>query len=88
MASASSRRATDGRIRPELTRMRASTPRYFDGGKSLEQRLASRRHAWLQIVGGEVEVNGTKLAKDAAVSEESANQRSLLTTKLSFCSST
>lgn len=45
----------------------------LDGGKSLEQRLASGRHAWLQIISGEVEVNGTKLAKGdgAAVSEES-----------------
>jgi redox-sensitive bicupin YhaK (pirin superfamily) len=45
----------------------------LDGGKSLEHQIAPGRHAWLQVVSGELEVNGTKVAKGdgAAVSDES-----------------
>src|SRR5580704_1263609 len=45
----------------------------LDGGKSLEHQIAPGRHAWLQVVSGELEVNGKKLAKGdgAAVSDES-----------------
>ncbi len=44
----------------------------LDGGKSLEHQLEPGRHAWLQLVSGELIVNGTKLAKGdgAAVSDE------------------
>jgi redox-sensitive bicupin YhaK (pirin superfamily) len=45
----------------------------LDSGKSLELDLAPGRHAWVQLVGGELEVNGTRLAKGdgAAISDES-----------------
>ena len=45
----------------------------LDSGKTLDLNLQSGRHAWVQLVGGELEVNGTRLAKGdgAAVSEES-----------------
>ncbi len=44
----------------------------LDGGKSLEHSLAPGRHAWLQIVSGELSVNGTKVIKGdgAALSDE------------------
>lgn len=43
------------------------------GGKSLEHEIAPGRHAWLQLISGELSVNGTKLGKGdgAAVSDES-----------------
>ena len=42
------------------------------GGKSLELPLAPGRHAWVQLVSGELEVNGTRLKKGdgAAISKE------------------
>jgi len=45
----------------------------LDNGKSLEHKLASGRHAWLQLISGELNVNGTKLVKGdgAAVTDES-----------------
>jgi len=45
----------------------------LDSGKTLDLNLQFGRHAWVQLVGGELEVNGTRLAKGdgAAVSEES-----------------
>jgi hypothetical protein len=45
----------------------------LDGGKSLEHELAAGRHAWLQLISGELNVNGTKLTKGdgAALSDES-----------------
>ncbi len=45
----------------------------LDDGKSLEHQIAPGRHAWLQLVSGQLEVNGTKLVKGdgAAVSDES-----------------
>jgi redox-sensitive bicupin YhaK (pirin superfamily) len=45
----------------------------LDSGKSLELALQPGRHAWVQLVGGELEVNGTRLAAGdgAAISEES-----------------
>jgi len=45
----------------------------LDGGKSLAHDLAPGRHAWLQLIRGELEVNGTRIAKGdgAAVSDES-----------------
>ena len=45
----------------------------LEGGKSLEHQLAPGRHAWLQLISGELEVNGTKVSKGdgAAVSGES-----------------
>jgi quercetin 2,3-dioxygenase len=44
----------------------------LDSGKSLEHSLAPGRHAWLQIISGELNVNGTKVIKGdgAAVSDE------------------
>jgi len=44
----------------------------LDAGKTLKHELTSGRHAWLQLVGGELDVNGTKLRKGdgAAVSGE------------------
>jgi len=43
------------------------------GGKSLELPLATGRYAWVQLVSGELEVNGARLKKGdgAAISEES-----------------
>jgi|SRR5208283_454314 len=45
----------------------------LDGGKTLDLGLRYGRHAWLQVVRGELEVNGTKLTKGdgAAISNES-----------------
>jgi hypothetical protein len=44
----------------------------LDSGKQVEHDLARGRHAWLQLISGEVEVNGSKLAKGdgAAISKE------------------
>ena len=44
----------------------------LEGGKSLEHDLAPGRHAWVQLINGTLEVNGTKLSKGdgAAVSGE------------------
>ena len=43
----------------------------LDSGKSLELDLAPGRHAWVQLIGGELEVNGTRLAKgDGAASSD------------------
>ena len=41
-------------------------------GKSVELALEGQRHAWVQIISGELDVNGTRLTKGdgAAVSEE------------------
>ncbi len=41
-------------------------------GKSLELALAPGRHAWVQLVSGELDVNGTRLKKGdgAAISRE------------------
>jgi redox-sensitive bicupin YhaK (pirin superfamily) len=43
------------------------------GGEAVEHRLEPGRHAWLQVVKGTVELNGTRLGAGdgAAVSEES-----------------
>ena len=45
----------------------------LDSGKTLDLDLQSGRHAWVQLVGGELKVNGTRLAKGdgAAISDES-----------------
>ncbi len=45
----------------------------LEGGESLEHQIAPGRHAWLQLITGELDVNGTKLAKGdgGAVSDES-----------------
>ena len=45
----------------------------LDTGKSLEHQIAPGRHAWLQLINGKLEVNGTKLSKGdgIAVSDES-----------------
>lgn len=44
----------------------------LDGGKTLDLELKPGRHAWVQLVRGELEVNGTKLNKGdgAAISGE------------------
>jgi redox-sensitive bicupin YhaK (pirin superfamily) len=44
------------------------------GGEGVEHRLAAGRHAWLQVVKGAVELNGTRLGAGdgAAVSRETA----------------
>jgi len=45
----------------------------LDAGKSLKHELAPGRHAWLQLIKGELDLNGTKLTKGdgVAVSGES-----------------
>ncbi len=45
----------------------------LDSGKSLEVALQRGRHAWVQVVRGELDINGTKLMKGdgAAISAES-----------------
>ena len=45
----------------------------LDSGKMLEHELATGRHAWLQLISGELDVNGTKLTRGdgVAASEES-----------------
>jgi hypothetical protein len=44
----------------------------LDSGKALEYEMAPERHAWLQLIRGELDVNGTKLTKGdgAAISKE------------------
>lgn len=44
----------------------------LDGGGSLEHALADGRHAWLQLITGELDINGTKVKKGdgIAVSNE------------------
>ncbi len=44
----------------------------LDSGKSVELELNQRRHAWVQLISGELDVNGAKLAKGdgAAISGE------------------
>ena len=44
----------------------------LDSGKSVELELKPKRHAWVQLISGELDVNGTKLAKGdgAAISGE------------------
>ena len=44
----------------------------LDGGKSVELGLEPKRHAWVQLISGELDVNGTKLTKGdgAAISGE------------------
>ncbi len=46
----------------------------LEGGESVEHSLGAGRHAWLQVVRGSVELNGTRLGAGdgAAVSEEAA----------------
>jgi len=46
----------------------------LDGGKSVDLGLKPDRHAWVQLISGELEVNGSKLAKGdgAAISDETA----------------
>jgi redox-sensitive bicupin YhaK (pirin superfamily) len=39
-------------------------------GKSLSYKLGNRRHAWLQVIRGEVKVNGTPLASGDAVAAD------------------
>ncbi len=48
----------------------------LDSGKSVSLDLKPRRHAWVQLINGQIEVNGTKLSKGdgAAISGESALQ--------------
>ena len=45
----------------------------LDSGKTLDLDLQPGRHAWVQLIGGELEVNGTRLAKGdgAAIRDES-----------------
>ncbi len=45
----------------------------LDGGKTLGLDLQPGRHAWVQLVSGELDVNGTRLSKGdgAAISDES-----------------
>lgn len=44
----------------------------LDSGKSVELELKSKRHAWVQLISGELDVNGSKLEKGdgAAISGE------------------
>src|SRR5208283_5956435 len=48
----------------------------LDSGKTLELPLQAGRHAWVQLVRGELDLNGTKLTKGdgAAISSESKLQ--------------
>lgn len=48
----------------------------LDGGRSLVHELAAGRHAWLQLISGELNINGTRLSKGdgAALSGESRLQ--------------
>lgn len=48
----------------------------LDSGKSVELKLQPQRHAWVQLISGELDVNGTKLAKGdgAAISDEARLQ--------------
>lgn len=48
----------------------------LDSGKSLEYELKPERHAWLQLIRGELDVNGTRLTKGdgAAISQETKLQ--------------
>jgi redox-sensitive bicupin YhaK (pirin superfamily) len=48
----------------------------LDGGKSLDLALKPDRHAWVQLIGGELDVNGSTLMKGdgAAISGETALQ--------------
>ena len=48
----------------------------LDAGKSLEHELAPERHGWLQLIKGELSLNGTKVAKGdgVAISGESKLQ--------------
>jgi quercetin 2,3-dioxygenase len=48
----------------------------LDSGKSVDLQLASGRHAWVQLINGRLDVNGTKLSKGdgAAISGETALQ--------------
>jgi redox-sensitive bicupin YhaK (pirin superfamily) len=48
----------------------------LDSGKKLELELGPERHAWVQVVRGKLDVNGTKLTKGdgAAISRESKLQ--------------
>lgn len=45
----------------------------LDSGKSVDVELKPQRHAWVQLISGELDVNGTKLTKGdgAAISGES-----------------
>ena len=45
----------------------------LDSGKALELAVKPGRHAWVQLVRGELDLNGTKLTKGdgAAISSES-----------------
>jgi hypothetical protein len=46
----------------------------LDSGKSVELELRSGRHAWVQLISGQLDVNGAKLDKGdgAAISGETA----------------
>jgi redox-sensitive bicupin YhaK (pirin superfamily) len=46
----------------------------LDRGKAVSLELKPKRHAWVQLISGQLEVNGTKLDKGdgAAISDESA----------------
>jgi redox-sensitive bicupin YhaK (pirin superfamily) len=48
----------------------------LDGGKSVDLALKPDRHAWVQLIGGELDVNGSTLMKGdgAAISGETALQ--------------
>ncbi len=48
----------------------------LDSGKSVELELRPKRHAWVQLISGELEVNGAKLTKGdgAAISDENKLQ--------------
>ena len=64
----------DGRERSTRINQDASVyASLLSGGKSVELPLQAGRHAWVQLVSGELDVNGTRLKKGdgAAISEES-----------------
>jgi redox-sensitive bicupin YhaK (pirin superfamily) len=63
----------DGRDNSAILNQDASVyASLLDSGKSLELELKPSRHAWVQLISGELEVNGTRLEKGdgAAISGE------------------
>jgi redox-sensitive bicupin YhaK (pirin superfamily) len=69
--------AHDGRDDSAIIHQDASVyAAVLDSGNSVELGLKPKRHAWVQLIRGELEVNGTKLTKGdgAAISDEAKLQ--------------
>jgi redox-sensitive bicupin YhaK (pirin superfamily) len=50
----------------------------LDEGKSVQQEIATGRHAWLQVAGGAVELNGIKLKHGDGATISQENQLSII----------